>query len=149
MDNMNKSTFGKLKVASPNDEALDMTNDERAAYIISADNDSLKIKEGEEPLWFYFKPMTYKDVVALTEDSTKTANFKAVEAFKLTFLGVSRTNGEIKSIEKLLSENPDFSGEDAILNMMIDVVGFDGLVALGHMSLYSSYIGKKNKRSLA
>ena len=148
MDNLDKSTFGKLKVVSPNDEALDMTKDERAAYIISADNDSLKIKEGEEPLWFYFKPMTYKDVVALTEDSTKTANFKAVEAFKLTFLGVSRTNGEIKSIEKLLSENPDFSGEDAILNMMIDVVGFDGLVALGHMSLYSSYLGKKKKRSL-
>lgn len=149
MDNMDKSTFGKLKVASPNDEVLDMTKEEREAYIVSRDNDSLKIKSGEEPLWFYFKPMTYKEVVALSEDGTKTFNLKAVETFKSTFIGVSRGSGEFKSTEKLLAENPDFSGEDAILNMMIDVVGFDGLVALGMMSYNSSYLGKKKKRSLA
>lgn len=148
MDSLDKQTFKGLRVVSISDENLDMTQDEKLKYIGSRDESDLKFKEGTAPVWYYFKSMTYKEVMEFTDDSSKSTNLKAIELFIRNFIGVSRGEGKIKTKEELLSENSEFQGPEAIANLFVDQIGFDSLVVLGTMAFNLNYLGKKNKRSL-
>lgn len=148
MESLDKSIFSKFRTVNLKDEGVDMTEEEKVEYLKTLDESKLKFKEGYSPTWFYFKSMTYKEVISFGEDTTTTMNYKAVEAFRTTFIGVGKGNGKLKTVQELLDENPEFSGPDAIANLITDAVGFEVLVSLGMSSISSSFLGKKNKRSL-
>lgn len=147
-DDLNKPTFKGIRVMDLNDQSLASSQEEKIKYIETRDESVLKFAEGIEPTWYYFKPLTYKEVIEFMEDGTKSVNLKAIEVFSRTFVGVSRGNGPIKSVEKLQEENPDFSGPDGMANLIVATIGFDSLVTIGHMAFNMNSLGKKNKPSL-
>lgn len=148
MDNLDKPTFGMFRAVATTEDALDMTKEEFLEYIKSYDEKLLKFKEGMQPTWFYFRSLGYKEVMKFGEEAGMTTNAAAVDVFLKTFVGLAKGEGKMKTLSVILAENPEFTGDDAIGNIVADVYGFDALVSLGVGSYMASFIGKKNKRSL-